>query len=241
MVMSSSTAMIKRATKINPYLAILIGVGVTLLVQSSSITTSVLTPLVGLDVIKLEQMLPLTLGANIGTTCTGLMASMVSDKPEAVQIALCHLFFNIFGILLWFPIPRMRQVPLNAARKLGKVTRTWKLFPVVYVVSCFIVIPAILVGISTLFEEGGPYTAIGVLLVIFLAICMLRFAFFMLKQDGPTKIMAAFEKRQKTTDFYNTIQERFALLEDKVEALESGKVFVKKEVAVVDNDNATKL
>lgn len=66
MVLSSSTAAIKKATSVNPYFAMVIGIGVTILVQSSSITTSVLTPLVGLDIIKLPQMLPLTLGANIG-------------------------------------------------------------------------------------------------------------------------------------------------------------------------------
>ena len=70
-----------------------------LVVQSSSITTSVLTPLVGLGVIQLEQMFPLTLGANIGTTVTGLLAAMVTDSVEALQVALAHLFFNIFGIM----------------------------------------------------------------------------------------------------------------------------------------------
>ena len=43
-----------------------LGCGITILVQSSSITTSVLTPLAGLDIISLEVMLPITLGANIG-------------------------------------------------------------------------------------------------------------------------------------------------------------------------------
>ena len=51
----------------SPYLSMLFGIGLTIMVQSSSITTSTFTPLVGLDIISLEQMLPLTLGANIGT------------------------------------------------------------------------------------------------------------------------------------------------------------------------------
>mmetsp|Transcript_4215 Transcript_4215/g.10943 ORF Transcript_4215/g.10943 Transcript_4215/m.10943 type:complete len:462 (-) Transcript_4215:3365-4750(-) len=86
------------------YVAMLIGAGLTMLVQSSSITTSVLTPLVGLGTIDLEHMFPLTLGANVGTTITGLLAALVSDKPEGMQIALCHLFFNIFGILIWYSL-----------------------------------------------------------------------------------------------------------------------------------------
>ena len=53
------------------YLAILLGAGMTILVQSSSIFTSTLTPLVGMGVITLDRMYPLTLGSNIGTTFTG--------------------------------------------------------------------------------------------------------------------------------------------------------------------------
>jgi sodium-dependent phosphate cotransporter len=53
------------------YLAILIGAAFTIVIQSSSVFTSALTPLVGLGVIDLERMYPLTLGSNIGTTFTG--------------------------------------------------------------------------------------------------------------------------------------------------------------------------
>merc|ERR1712151_774369 len=101
------------------YVALLAGLGVTILVQSSSVTTSALTPLCGVGVLPLEKMMPMTLGANIGTTCTALIASLVSLKFNAVQIALCHLCFNIVGILIWFPVPIMRNVPLGAARLLG--------------------------------------------------------------------------------------------------------------------------
>merc|ERR1712072_950773 len=94
------------------YVSMIVGMGATISVQSSSITTSTLTPLVGVGVITLKQMLPLTLGANIGTTCTGLLAAMVSGKRNALQIALCHLFFNIFGILVWYPVPKVRELPL---------------------------------------------------------------------------------------------------------------------------------
>jgi len=60
MLLGTSTRVIYKATNINGYLAMLIGVGVTILVQSSSITTSTFTPLVGMGVIRLEQMYPIT-------------------------------------------------------------------------------------------------------------------------------------------------------------------------------------
>ena len=83
------------------YLNILVGTLLTISVQSSSVTTSALTPLVGLDIISLEQMYPITLGANIGTTCTGLLGALVTGKVNALQIALCHLSFNIFGVMFF--------------------------------------------------------------------------------------------------------------------------------------------
>ena len=72
-------------------------------VQSSSITTSVLTPLVGAGVLQWEKMLPLTLGANVGTTVTALLAALVSASADSLQVALAHLMFNITGTSSIFP------------------------------------------------------------------------------------------------------------------------------------------
>merc|ERR1719473_1299572 len=141
----------KKAMESNPAVLILFGMVMTIIVQSSSITTSTLTPLVALQIITLEQMLPLTLGANIGTTCTAFLASLVTEKKNAIQIALCHLFFNIFGILIWYPLPFMRRVPLNAARFMGKMGARFTSFPFWYIMTAFIVIPGILLAVSALF------------------------------------------------------------------------------------------
>ncbi|KAG0714953.1 Sodium-dependent phosphate transport protein 2A [Chionoecetes opilio] len=104
------------------YIAILVGAFMTFIVQSSSIFTSTLTPLIGIGVISIERSYPLTLGSNIGTTTTALLASMAGSGPtlsDAIQIALVHLFFNIFGIMLFYPIPFMR-FPIPLAKKLGE-------------------------------------------------------------------------------------------------------------------------
>lgn len=65
------------------YLAILIGCIMTILVQSSSIFTSALTPLAGIGVISLERIYPLTLGSNIGTTTTGTVHDVTSEAGGA--------------------------------------------------------------------------------------------------------------------------------------------------------------
>ena len=74
LVMGQAKKVIMKGTNMNDYLAILVGLGITILVQSSSVTTSALTPLVGIGVLPVHKMLPMTLGANIGTTITSILA-----------------------------------------------------------------------------------------------------------------------------------------------------------------------
>ena len=62
LLLGMSTRVVYKATDVNGYLAIALGTGITMVVQSSSITTSTLTPLVGMGALRLEQMYPLTLG-----------------------------------------------------------------------------------------------------------------------------------------------------------------------------------
>jgi sodium-dependent phosphate cotransporter len=101
------------------YLAILLGTGLTILVQSSSVFTSTLTPLVGSGVLHIKRMYPLTLGANIGTTFTAILASLAiagDGFERSMQVALCHFFFNIIGVMVWYPIPAMRKIPVTLAK-----------------------------------------------------------------------------------------------------------------------------
>merc|ERR1711998_403825 len=138
----------------NPVLSIIYGMLMTIAVQSSSITTSTLTPLVALDIITLEQMLPLTLGANIGTTCTAFIASVVSGSQDAIQVLICHLLFNIIGIAIWFPIPQMRAVPLGWARLMGEYVSIFPWFGAFYIGVAFVALPIALYLISLLLNFG---------------------------------------------------------------------------------------
>jgi sodium-dependent phosphate cotransporter len=187
MLLGTSTRIIYKATNINGYLAILLGAGMTILVQSSSITTSVLTPLVGMGVLRLEQMYPLTLGANIGTTVTAILAALLSTT-EALQVALAHLFFNISGIIIWYPIPFMRAVPLHAARQLGKGTRVWKGFPLVYIVVMFFLVPLLFLGISYLFtQDSKGLTVLGSFITIILFFIAVWMAYYCQFKGGKEK------------------------------------------------------
>merc|ERR1711998_483575 len=128
------------------YLAIGVGLLVTLAVQSSSITTSALTPLVGVGVIKIERMYPTVLGANIGTCITGVLAALAADGSKlaiTLQVALCHLFFNFSGIFIFYVIWPLRALPINAAKFLGNTTAKYKWFALYYLFMCFFLIPVI--------------------------------------------------------------------------------------------------
>jgi len=198
MLMGVSTRIIYKATSINGYLAMLIGAGITILVQSSSITTSALTPFVGMGALRLEQMFPLTLGANIGTTVTGLLASLVSDGVSALQVALAHLFFNISGIIIWYPIPFMRKIPLDMARTLGKATRIWKGFPILYIFVIFMMIPLVLYGLSSLFQQGSKgYTVLGSFLSAILIFLIILTVYRWYKGGLKANVLSSFKNRQR--------------------------------------------
>ncbi|XP_053188164.1 sodium-dependent phosphate transport protein 2A-like [Scomber japonicus] len=132
------------------YLAILVGAGMTFLVQSSSVFTSAITPLIGIGVISIERAYPLTLGSNLGTTTTATLAALASpgDKlAAATQVALCHFFFNLLGILLWFPIPATR-LPIRMACALGNFTSRYRWFAVLYLLVCFLLLPSLVFALS---------------------------------------------------------------------------------------------
>ncbi len=125
-----------------------VGTVLTVMVQSSSITTSVLIPLLAAGVITLENAFPVTLGANIGTTVTGLLASMAADRPEALTIALVHTLFNVTGTLVFYPFRRLRRIPIVLAQKVSAVASEHRRMVVVYVIGVFVVVPLLVLTIG---------------------------------------------------------------------------------------------
>ena len=131
----------------NALLAMMIGMIVTAMVQSSSITTSLLVPLGGAGIITLAQAFPVTIGANIGTTVTALMASMAVTGENAhvgVAIALVHFLFNVSATVIIYPVSRIRAIPLAAARKLADVAVENRWAALAYVGVLFYLLPMIL-------------------------------------------------------------------------------------------------
>ncbi|BAX51973.1 Na+/Pi-cotransporter [Photobacterium damselae subsp. piscicida] len=136
--------MLQHAIGRGPLHGIASGTVVTILVQSSSTTTSLMVPLVGTGVLKVRDVYPFTLGANIGTCITALLAATAVSGPNAVfalQIALVHLAFNVLATVVIFGIPFLREIPLKCAEFLSELATKNKAAVAGYLGLVFIAIP----------------------------------------------------------------------------------------------------
>jgi solute carrier family 34 (sodium-dependent phosphate cotransporter) len=122
-------------------MGILVGIAVTVAVQSSTITTSILVPLVAAGILTLPNAYPITLGANVGTTITALLASLAVLRPEGLTIALVHTLFNLTALAVIYPIKQVRLLPVRMAEKLASLAVSHRSVVVGYVLGLFLVVP----------------------------------------------------------------------------------------------------
>ena len=121
---------------------------ITMLVQSSSITTSILIPMSAAGVLTIRNAYPVTLGSNVGTTITALLAALASSSPDALTIALVHTLFNVTGILVLY-VPRfVRGAPIYCAEWLARLAANRPVWAVAYVMGAFIVVPLVGFGLA---------------------------------------------------------------------------------------------
>ncbi len=137
-------AVLHRTLFRSPTSAILAGLAMTVMVQSSSITTSVMVPLVGAGVITLEQVFPYTIGANIGTTVTAMLAALSTGNAAAVTVAFSHLIFNLTASAIIYLPPPIRAIPLALAKALGRLGSQNRLLAGLYIAMLFFGLPLLL-------------------------------------------------------------------------------------------------
>ncbi len=117
-----------------------VGAMTTVLVQSSSVTTSLIVPLAGAGAVKLKRVFPYTLGANLGTTVTGVIAATANPVTGAVTVAIAHVTFNILGTLIWYPL---RRIPIGIARWYGDLASRSKRYALFFLFGMFVIVPFI--------------------------------------------------------------------------------------------------
>ena len=121
--------------------AMLFGTLLTFAVQSSSIPTSLAIPLAAAGVLKLSQLYPFSLGANLGTTLTAILAALATANPAAVAVAFAHLLFNVISILIIWPVPAVRRLPVGVAVGMGKWAYRRPIMPVAFILLFYFAIP----------------------------------------------------------------------------------------------------
>jgi sodium-dependent phosphate cotransporter len=136
----------------NGSLALLAGLAFTILVQSSSITTSLLIPMVASGILTVESIFPITMGANIGTTTTAILASFATGNISAIIIAFVHFLFNLTGVVFLYPIPMFRKIPIRLAHRLGIVASRKRRYAFLYVLTVFFIVPSLFIFIPKLFR-----------------------------------------------------------------------------------------
>lgn len=117
------------------------GLVTTAAIRSSTITTSLVVPIVAKRVVKMRMAAPFIMGANIGTTITAFIAAMLNSNNSAINIAIVHFLFNFTGVLLFFPIPAMKEVPIRLSTALGKLTLRYRIAGFVFILLTFFIIP----------------------------------------------------------------------------------------------------
>ncbi len=151
LMVGKAKQILHKAVGRGPVTGIFSGMMMTIAVQSSSTCTSLIVPLAGNGIFKLKEIYPFTLGSNIGTTITALLAATAVQGAMgffALQIALVHLLFNVSAVLLIYTIPFIRNIPPRLARRFAQVASRNKWMVLVYVVGVFFILPAILIAIT---------------------------------------------------------------------------------------------
>lgn len=132
----------------NDFVAWVSGIFSTISVQSSSVTTSLMVPIVGAGAVKLKRAFPFMLGANIGTTVTGLIAALANPTSAAVTVAIAHVLFNCSDNLIWYPL---RKIPIRISKSYSALASRSKKWAFIFLALVFVVVPAIGLIITEVF------------------------------------------------------------------------------------------
>lgn len=131
----------------NPYMAFIYGTFFTAAVQSSTVTTSLVVPLVANKKVSVKKSFPFIIGANIGTTITAAIAAIYKTEA-AIALALVHFLFNFIGALIFLPFPAVRNIPIKLALYMGKESVKSKFLGFAYILLTFFIIPFLLIYFS---------------------------------------------------------------------------------------------
>ncbi|KAG3007758.1 hypothetical protein JG687_00014102 [Phytophthora cactorum] len=196
--MGPTKKLISKLLNYNGYINIFVGTLITFAVHSSTVVTSTLTPMAGLGVVTLEQVYPLVIGANLGTTGTALLASLVTGKADSVAIALVHFWFNVIGIFLFYPIPITRKPILGWACSLAFFSASWPLTAVIFLIVLFLIAPGILLGLVYMCTADNVVAQVfGWVIAAIVVVAVVGLLFWYKKKGGRELWHGFLEKKRR--------------------------------------------
>lgn len=129
---------------------------------------------------------------------TGILAALVSDNVNSLQVALAHLMFNVIGIVIFYPLPLMRQIPIDLANKLGATTRLWRGFPIIYILVVFVAVPLFFLGLSAIFQRDSKgFRVLGSFITIMLALFIAYWSYWCRYMGGIDACADCFKIRER--------------------------------------------
>ncbi|MDD4835786.1 MAG: Na/Pi cotransporter family protein [Dethiosulfovibrio sp.] len=104
----------------NPFLGVLAGTGLTMLVQSSSATVGLTIAMAVQGLLPLESAIPILMGDNLGTTVTAVLASLGASR-SAKQAAAAHVLFNLIGVCIFLiAMPLYKHVVIASSGDIAR-------------------------------------------------------------------------------------------------------------------------
>lgn len=179
----------------NNYALMLMGCGSSILLSSSSVTECAVMPLVATGILELEQMFPWCLGSNMGVAISNMFLAWSTGSNVYLQVAIANVFFNLFGTMIWYPFPYLREFPLHAALVVGIVTRYWRFVSIIYFAITFIVGPLLVLGLGNLIYSKKKISLVmGWTLITILLLLVSSGIYRWFFNGGREKFIAFFEE-----------------------------------------------
>jgi sodium-dependent phosphate cotransporter len=122
------------------------GLVTTAAIRSSTVTTTLVVPLAAKKIVSLRRVVPFIIGANLGTTITAFLAAFMSaESVGVIALAIAHTLFNGIGLLVFYPVAALRNIPIRLAAGLGRLSQKHRLAGFAYVLTVFFFVPFLLV------------------------------------------------------------------------------------------------
>ena len=151
LMLGRANQILDRAIAGRSLIAMLTGMVFTATIQSSSVTTSLLVPLVAAGILSVENAFPITLGADIGTTITAMLAALAGNIA-GITVAFVHFLFNVIGILIVYPCQATRKIPIKMAKAFADKCADYKQYAIFFVLGTFYLIPGLIILIYRLLK-----------------------------------------------------------------------------------------